>query len=108
MNIKKTFSSLFLLMGFINAQTLTVTNGANDHADSFEDPDGEIVMMQLQLSASGGDIEITDITVDPLVSGVKRGDDVDLEVRIYEDKNSNGFLDGGTDEFIAADKWWSS
>ena len=98
LNIKSIFWPLLLTLGFINAQTLTVTNGVNDHADSYEDPDGEIVMMQLELSASGGDIEVTDITVSPAVSGVKRGDIVDMEVRIYEDKNNNGFLDSGTDE----------
>lgn len=102
--IKTSLGLIFLLSAFINAQSLNLSLGQNDHASSYESPDGDVVMMQIQLSATGGDFTVSDLTLNA-TSTLKRGDIVDLEIRIYEDKNNNGFLDTGIDEFIAADNY---
>ncbi len=100
---------LFLLIaGILNAQTLTVSLGDNNHAASFEDGDGaDIVMMQLHLSASA-DMEVTSITVDPISGGgnnLRRNELVDPEILIYEDKNHNGVLETDVDDLIASDAY---
>jgi hypothetical protein len=109
LNLKKYIKHLiwlfFLIAGILNAQTLTVSLGDNNHAASYEDGDGsDIVMMQLHLSASA-DMEITGITVDPTAGGgnnLRRNELVDPEILIYEDMNHNGVLETDIDDFIAS------
>jgi hypothetical protein len=87
------------------AQTLTVSTGPNNHAASYEDPEGSnIVMLQMQLSANA-DITITSITVAPSASGIRRNEIIDDEILIYEDKNHNGVLDLGLDELITSSNY---
>jgi hypothetical protein len=94
---------LLITTFFLNAQTLTVDLGDNNHGNSYEGPDGtNISMIQLQLSASGGDVTVTAITVDPATSAFGRNSVVDNEILVYLDKNKNGVLDAGIDELLAS------
>lgn len=109
-NLKKYIKQsvwLFLLFsGILNAQTLTVSLGDNNHAASYEGRDGsDIVMMQLHLSSSA-DMDVTSITVDPTAGGspgaLRRNELVDPEISIYEDMNHNGVLETDIDDLIAS------
>ena len=105
-NIQKIFFTLFFITGLLNAQTLTVSLGGNNHAASYEGGDGsDIVMMQLHLSASA-DMDVTSITVDPTAGGggdaLRRNELVDPEILIYEDMNHNGVLETDIDDLIAS------
>ena len=97
--------SILLLISafFLNAQTLTVSLGSNNHANSYEGPDGiNISMNQLQLAASGGDAVVTAITVDPATNGFGRNRVVDNEILVYLDKNKNGVVDAVVDQLLAS------
>ncbi|KAA3616963.1 MAG: T9SS C-terminal target domain-containing protein [Calditrichaeota bacterium] len=83
-------------------QTLTVTEGTNNHAASNESGSGsDIQMLQMQLSADAVEnIVVTSLKLTPTSSGFRNDEVIGPDIHIYHDKNDNGILETEIDELI--------
>jgi hypothetical protein len=110
--MKKIYFILLMIAASTTAfsQTLTISEGSNNHAASNESGNAQNVeMLQLQLSADNiEDIVISTIRISPTASGLIRNELIDPEIRIYRDVNNNGVYESSIDELIATDNYVGS